>query len=252
MPKEANYPIRSVENSLDIIQVLQESNGARIRDLERELDMSKSAIHNHLSTLRANEYVNKEGETYRLGLKFLDHGGYVRDNLKLYTAGKSEVDRLAEETGASASLLTEEYGKGVTLYNSSGENAVNLPIRTGRRIHLHNIGLGKAVLAHLPESRIWEIIERHGLPKTTENTITTPEELFEEVKRIREQGYSLDIEEREMGLQCIAAPIRQEEKVVGAISASFPAGKIDNGFNEETKEAVQRASNQVGLEIKYS
>lgn len=252
MAKQANHPVRTTEKSLRIIEALLPKRNARIRDLEAELEMSKSGIHNHLSTLRENEYVVKEGNSYRLSLKFLDLGGQIRNYLPLYRVGRPKVDELAEETGELVNLMTEENGRGVHIYQSRGQGALNLDTHVGKRMPLHNIAIGKAILAHLAEERVTEIIDRHGLPKATENTIDDPDRLFDELSNIREQGFAIDNEEREKGLQCVAAPIiDSSERVLGGISISSPSSRVTGDFSEEFKERVQSVATMIELEIKY-
>jgi DNA-binding IclR family transcriptional regulator len=66
--------IAASETSLDVIDQIKTLNGARLSEISRELDISKSSVHNHLSTLRSYGYVTKEGETYHLSLKFFMSG----------------------------------------------------------------------------------------------------------------------------------------------------------------------------------
>ena len=80
--------------------------------------MSKSGIHNHLSTLREHGYVIKQGNEYSLSLQFLSLGGHVRNRSPLYRHGRSKIDQLAADTGMLANLTTEESGRAVYLYQS--------------------------------------------------------------------------------------------------------------------------------------
>lgn len=253
MADRAKHPVQTTAKSLRIIEALKDLNGARIRDLEEELDMTKGAIHNHLSTLKEHEYVIKSGDEYHLSLYFLNLGGYTRNQLDLYKVGKSEVERLAEETGALVNLLTEEHGLGVYLYQARGEFSINIDTHVGYRIPLHNIALGKGILAELPEERVDEIVDKHGLPPGTEHTITDRAELDEELQTIRDQGYAVDNEERAKGLRCVAATIVDDEKdIIGAISISMPISRVGEDFSEETIEEVQAAANLIELEVRYS
>ena len=85
--------------------------------------------------------------------------------------------------------------------------------------YLHCNSLGKAMLAHMSEETVLEIIERHGLPKKTKNTITNLEDLLAELEDVREQGHAFDEEELITGLRCVAAPVRDSsENIFGAVS----------------------------------
>ena len=248
----ANHPVRTTEKSLTLVQRLRDLDGARIHELEEVLPMTKGAIHNHLSTLREHGFVVKEGPEYRLSLEFLSLGGYVRRGSPLYQFGRSTANQLADDTGMLVNLVTEERGKGVYLYQSRGEYAVNLDTHVGYRIHLHNIAVGKAILASLPEERVDAIVDQWGLPAATEHTITDEEVLRAELDTVREQGYATDHEERTEGLTCIGAPVRHGEEVLGAISISAPTNRLGNeGFDDEMVGEVVSSANELALDVKY-
>lgn len=252
MIHEANHPVRTTEKSFRVVEQMQQHDGSRIYELEEELDMTKGAIHNHLSTLREQGFVNKEGDEYRLSLQFLTLGGQVRSDYPIYELGRQKIDQLANDTGMLTNLATEENGQGVYLYQSKGEYAVSLDTYVGYRIHLHYTGIGKAILAYLPRERVEEIIDSWGLPRATENTITEPSALFDELETIREQGYALDQEERTEGLACIAAPVLLDDEVLGAISISAPTRRLGTGrFDDEIIGEVESTANELALDIKY-
>lgn len=252
MTKKANHPVRTTAKSLALIDRLDESDGARIFELEEELDMTKGAIHNHLSTLREHGYVVKEGNEYRLSLKFLTIGCRGRSRYPIYEFGRTKVNQLAEDVGSLANLMIEEGGQGVYLYQSRGEYAVNLDTHVGYRIHLHNIAIGKAILAHLSRERVDEIVDTWGLPRATANTITEKSTLLEELALTRERGYATDHEERTEGLACIGAPVRLDGEILGAISISAPTRRLGNqGFDESVVAEVESTADELSLDIKY-
>jgi len=252
MNEKTNHPVKTTEKSLKLIKMLQELGGARIHELTDELDMTKGAIHNHLSTLRHHGYVRQEDNVYHLTLQFLTLGGYVRDNISLYETGRPKTIQLADDTGMLVNLATEENGKGVYLYQARGEYGVNLDTHVGYRIRLHNIAIGKAILAHLQRERIDDILDAWGLPRATENTITEKQELLHELETVREQGYAVDNEERTQGLACIGAPILVGDEVLGAISVSAPTRRLGDGnFDDEIIGKVISTANEIELDLKY-
>lgn len=252
MNEETNHPVKTTEKSLELITKLRDMDGARIHELTEEVDMTKGAIHNHLSTLRQHGFVRQEGNVYQLTLRFLTFGGYVRNTIPLYQTGRPKAIQLAEDTGMLVNLATEEDGKGVYLYQARGEYAVNLDTHVGYRIRLHNIAVGKAILAYLPRERIDEIVGMWGLPEATPNTITEKEALLEELETVRERGYAIDDEERTKGLACIGAPIRVDDRVLGGISVSAPTRRLGDGtFDDEIIGEVVSTANEIELDLKY-
>ncbi|WP_231588011.1 IclR family transcriptional regulator [Halostagnicola sp. A56] len=109
------------------------------------------------------------------------------------------------------------------------------------------------MLAYLPEERLTEIIERHGLPKKTENTITDRNHLEDELKEIRTEGIAYDIEERIQGLHCVAVPIFKNETISGAISVSGPNSRLDDQrIQNEILPKLEHVSNIIELNQTYS
>lgn len=250
MEKQAKHPVRTTEKSLKIISELNRLGEVRLSTLAAELDMGKSAVHNHLSTLKKHGYVIKDPDTktYRLSLKFLDIGGQIRNEIDVYKIAEPKIEEIARESGELVHLVVEEDGKGVYLCRSKGERAVSLDTYIGCRHPMHSTAFGKAILSHLPAERVDEIIDRHGLPPVTPKTITSREELFEELERTRERGFAVDDEERLEGLRCIAAPIRFDSDIIGAISVSGPTARIDEDWeSNEFVSQLRRAVNVIEL-----
>lgn len=246
--------IGALGTSLRILEALKEKGSAGVTELADELDLPKSTVYSHLRTLREHEYVDWQDETYCIGLKFLDFGEHTRDRMRIYDVAKPEVEALAEETGELANLLVEEHGEGVYLTRAKGDQAVNLDTHAGMRVGLHCTSLGKAVLAYLPEERVDEIVDRWGLPARTANTISTREELDEELAAIRERGYATDNGERLSGLRCVAAPVTDPDgHAIGAVSVSGPTSRMKGEtFESEIPERVQSAANVIELNLTYS
>lgn len=254
MNKKANHPVKALKRTVAIVEVLQDLHSAQLRELADELDMNKSTIHNHLSTLREYEYVIKNGDEYQLSLQFLHIGGILRNEEELYSTSKAKVDALAANTGELVTLATQERGLGVVLYRSKGEKAVEINTHVGDQITLHNSALGKAILANLPRDRVEEIINERGLPAEMRNTITDKATLYDELERIKNEGYAFDDEEQWRGLRCVGAPILTDSGVVeGAISLSAPKNRIDSDTaRQEFVDEVKNTANIIELSITYS
>lgn len=254
MEQEWDGHLQTTENTIRVVEALKDLDGAGVTELADYLSMSKSTVHDHLSTLRQHNYVTKEGNTYVVGLGFFEIGEYARKRRKIYEVARPEVQALAEETGELANLMVEEHGRGVYLYRARGDKAVTLDTHTGKRRYLHNTALGKAILANLPEDRVERILERHGLPAATDNTITNQGDLFEELDKIWDAGIAYCGQERVEGLQCVAAPVLgKDQEVLGAISVAAPTTRLKGEkFEEEIPELVLQAANVVEINVTYS
>lgn len=254
MAHKAKNPIKGTERTIQIVESLKAMDGARVTEIADQVGLSKGTVHDYLSTLREHNYVVKEGDEYYVGLGFFEIGEYARNRIQIFHAAKPEVAKLAEETGELANLLYEEHGLGVYLYRERGENAVTLDTHTGKRRYLHNTALGKAILAYMPKRRVDEILNQHGLPQATRQTITERDELYSELEHIEERGYAYCNQERVEGLHCVAAPLRsQKGTVLGAISVAGPSTRIrDERLEEELPQKVLQAANVIEINTNFS
>ncbi|WP_255197570.1 IclR family transcriptional regulator [Halorarius litoreus] len=245
-------PVKTTEVAFDVVEALLELEGARFTDLVDHMDMPKSTLHDHLRTLESMGVVVKSDNIYRVGSRFLELGARARKQQPIYEAGRPEVEDLAKETGEHASLSIEERGRAVLLHVAKGTNAVNLDAYAGRPTPLHANAAGKVMLAHLPEERIDEIIEDHGLAAYTTYTITDPAVLKEELETIREQRYATDTNELVEGVKGVAAPILDRGAVVGAIAVGGPANRMrGERFDETLPDLLLSASNIIELNLTY-
>jgi IclR family acetate operon transcriptional repressor len=246
-------PIRTTKTTIRVIEALNEFDGVGVSDLADYLDIPTSTAFDHLRTLEQCELVVKNGQTYEIGTRFLEFGGYARSTNEVYRTALPEIRKLARRTGEHANLMIEEFGEGVFFAKATGEEAFQLDTHIGKRVHLQTTALGKAILAFLPDDRVDEILETRGLPEITRHTVTNREKLLEELDTVRENGYATDDEERILGVRCVAAPVKHNNKnVLAAVSVSgAKSGMQGDRFRNEIPELVQRAANVIEVNLKY-
>ncbi|MFA1611776.1 IclR family transcriptional regulator [Halobellus rubicundus] len=243
--------VNALKTTNDIVEALDDLNGARVTELAEYLDRPQSVVHNHLTTLKQFEYVVQEGNEYQLSLRFLKFGERVRHRSTLYDFAKSEVQKLAEESGELITLLVEEHGRGIYLDIGQGSQDIDYPAITGARTYLHCSATGKSILAHLPEAEVDAIIDKHGLPAQSSNTITDRSELDEELETIRERGLAFDMEEFREGMRSVGKPILlQDGTPIGALSVAGPVHRMkDDRLHEEMPELLRQSVNVVELNL---
>lgn len=245
--------IKSLETTFAIVDALKQHDGARITDLVDETGFSKSSIHKHLATLRGHGYVVKEDEQYELGFRFLDIGGYVRAQFSNATFIKGKLQDIAAETGEIAQCMVEQQGQAVVLYRETGVNGLPTRTRPGKQMYLHQTASGKALLSQLPEERVSEIIDQHGLPAATEETITDRKELREELEEINERGVAYNQGESTRGLYAVAAPVTTpNEQVHCACVISGPRHRMEGTkMTEEYANLLLSVVNETELDIAH-
>jgi len=253
-PDEIDAPIKSLGTAFTVLDALKENDGGRVTEIATETGLSKSTVHKHLTTLAAHGYVVKQGDQYCLSLQFLDLGGYVRNRFPSTNIIKTKTRELAVETGEVAQCMTEQRGKSVVLYREAGTNGVPSRTRPGTQMYLHQTASGKAILSQLMDERVNEIIDRHGLPRATDATITDREELFEELETIRERGVAYSVGESTRGLYAVAAPmLKPDGTVLGAIVVSGPNHRMrGTPMDEEYPDLLLSLVNEIELNIAHS
>jgi DNA-binding IclR family transcriptional regulator len=254
MAHERGVRVGALELNFEIIEALRDLEAAGVSEIAEHIEIPKTTAYDHLESLTELGYVVKENGEYRVGTKFLELAGYARRQMKVFQVAKPEVQKLARQTSEHANLMVEEHGNGIFLYKSKGENAVQLDTYAGHRVHLQTTALGKAILAYMPRERIEGILDEHGMPRITENTICDRAELSEEFEEIRDRGYATDHAERVEGMRCVAAPIQgQDGEAVAAISVSGPRNRLQGDrFREELPNKVLRAANVIEVNLTYS
>jgi len=248
--KPPKNPIKTTGTIFDIIEYLDEQDGAGVTEIAETFDKAPSTIHSHLQTLVARNYLIKDGTTYRNGLKFLQLGTHVERRIQLSEEVQPFLERAAEETNELAWFVVEEHGRAVYLDKVEGKYAVQPYTQKSEREDIHNIAAGKAILAHLPDERVKEIIDRQGLPQYTEKTITDIEELHSELGEIRERGYAFNRGETFENHRAVACPILHGGEVRGSIVVSGPKNRLkDERFNETIPELLSGIVNAIELEL---
>lgn len=249
-----NAPIQAARNAFTIVEKLVELDGCTVTDLAKALDMPKSTVFDYLRTLSEEGYLVNDDGTYSVSTRLLSISSRNRRNNAIYTVARSEVGALSSRLNEHASLMIEEGGYGVILYTSPAEHTETILASVGMRTYLHATAPGKAILANLAEARCEDILDAEELPAVTENTLTDPAAVREELETVRERGYATDAEEGINGVLGVSAPVmnRNDGSVKGAISVYGPGSRDDiESFVDEVQEPLVRTSNIVEVNITY-
>ena len=247
--------IQSDHTLIAIIEHLSTQGGAGVTEISNTIDVSKSTVHKHLQSLEQHGYVANHGSNgYKLTFQFLTHGGRIREDCQLYRTAKKNADSLAESTGELVTIPIKEGIEGVFAYVRNNKfTSIGDLCHPGERFQLHASAAGKAILSACEPEYVSEYIERTGLAKITENTITNPREFQEELETIRDQGYATSAEERINEVQAVAAPVTDDEQdMIGAVSLSMPVNKLsEERLQKEYAEQVVNTATQTKIELRH-
>lgn len=247
-----NRSIKTAGRVFELIELVQELNGATLTELSKQMDMADSTLHDYLTTLVHLGYLTKEGGRYELTLRFLDHGVSARNRFSVMSKSRSVLEQLAKESDAAVWLLVEEGGKAVYIAQEFGEQAIETHERLGKHEYMHCLAAGKAMLAFSSKEHIQDVIDRHGLPQKTPETIMSEETLMAHLSGIRNQGYAINEQETVEGVSAVAAPIVANDRVHGAIVIAATTTRMNNEeYRQKLIQLVTTASNEIELKLTY-
>jgi len=242
--------VQSIDRLFQIMELLSEHpKGMALMDIAAQTALPKATVSRMLSALAAHGYAVQDSENrrYRLTMRLFEIGSRVTGVSDILSAARPHLDALAARTGETVHLVTRIRDEVVYLYKNEGDSSV---VRTASYVGLHNpmycTGVGKSILAFLPESEQRDIWARVEIAAYTKNTIVTLDRLLEETRTIHQQGYALDMEEHELGVCCVAAPILDLNRMpIGAISISAPTLRMDPVRMEQLVPLVLETAAQI-------
>ncbi|NUU24698.1 MAG: IclR family transcriptional regulator [Streptomycetaceae bacterium] len=224
--------VQSVDRAISVLEILAQRGDAGVSEVAAEIDVHKSTAFRLLGALEARGLVEQTAERgkYRLGFGIVRLAGGVTGRLDITQQGRPVCERLSEEIGETVNIAVLQEHFAVNLYQVRGPGAVGTHNWVGQLTPVYATSSGKILLAHLSAKERTRVLAESGVRKMTPHTLTARTKLEQNLAEARERGYALALEELEIGLHAIAAPIRSREgKVVAALSASGPTYR----FTEE-------------------
>lgn len=221
-------------NTGKVLTLLEEisshSDGISLADLTKRTGIAKTTAFRILETLKERQYVTLDSitERYLLDLKTLELGMKGLMNVNLVEVSIPYLKKLSADTSETCFLGVYHDGFVVYLYKSEGTLSIQTNAKLGARMPAYCTGIGKALLAFQPVAEIDKVLST-PLIQLTGKTMTNRTQLFEHLMDIRLSGFSIDNEESEEGLSCVARPVfNYIGEVVGAISIAGPTHRIQH------------------------
>ena len=247
--------INSIDRTLQMLQLFSPQKPEwGISEISKELNLYKSCIHNTLYTLLNRGFVvqNPINGKYRLSIKFFELGSIVFGDIDLRKIAHPYLEEISREFNETVHMGILSDGEVISIEQEKSNQSLQNQIYIGKRAPLHCTGVGKAILAFLNQEEIEKIIQDKGLKKFTENTIIDISKLQDELAEIRKKGYAIDNMEHELGVRCIAAPIRDYHgKAIASLSVSGPALRIKDKRIPLIKEKVIKCCNIISQKMGY-
>jgi DNA-binding IclR family transcriptional regulator len=249
MPASKTQSVPALERALTILEMLSRSkHGLSVAEIVRNLELPKSTSHTLLLTLERRGYLHRNDQTHRylFGFKFFSLANMVLAGNELREQAAPMLRSLMSACGLTVHLAILEKYDVVLVDKVEPPGLIKLATWIGKRMDAHCTGVGKALIAYLPEAELDELIAEHRLPRHNEGTIASVRKLKMQLAEIRKLGYSFDDEEDEVGLRCIGCPTFDSTgKVVAAISISGTVSQITPENMLTLVQKVKRTSSAI-------
>lgn len=224
-----------------------------VSELARRLELGKSTVHRVLVTLTAEHLLEHDPATgkYRLGLAMYDLGSAVATRLDLHEAVNPPLEKLRNMTGETVQVAVLDGREVVYVERLDSPQTLRLFLEIGRRNAAHSTSTGKCLLAFRTDTELERLLRGWNLESKTPRTITSTSRLRKELTQIRKQGYATNVEESELGVMSVAAPIRNiSGRVAAAMSAAGPTLRMEPDQDQiimAVQEAAALASHRLGF-----
>ncbi|HEX6353291.1 IclR family transcriptional regulator [Actinophytocola sp.] len=243
--------IQSVDRALTVLSLLAEHGELGVTELAALLGVHKSTAFRLVTTLEQHDMVEQDGGRgkYRLGVGVLQLAGATTARLDLVQCSRPVTRRLAEELGETVNITVLSGQEALYLDQTAATAALRPHNWVGQRTPLHATSNGKVLLAHVSDTRFTELTAG-PLRRFTDRTKTAVRALRAEVEAVRRNGYAVAVDELEIGLTAIAAPIAGPDgEVAGSVSASGPTFRIPAERVPHVAAMVVEAARQISRKL---
>ena len=220
--------VQSVDRALSVLEILAAQGEAGVTEVAAELGVHKSTAFRLVAALESRGFVEQLADRgkYRLGFGVVRLAGAAAAPLDIAQQGRQICEALAADLEETVNIAILDTDRAVNVSQVRGPAALSTHNWVGQGTPLHATSSGKVLLAHAPDAVRKDVLARE-LQRFTPATITDPEALRQDLDRIVEQGWGSTVEEYEIGLNAVAAPVRGADgDVIAALSVSGPSFRL--------------------------
>jgi IclR family transcriptional regulator, KDG regulon repressor len=249
----SRYTVDAAAKALDLLTAFSvREPRLSLADLATRTGIPRPTAFRLLTTLEQAGFVAKVNGEYQPGIKCFVLGNVVAATLDLREKALPYLERLRDVTGETVHLAVLDQWQVVYLERLQSPQPIGfMRSRIGVLVPAYCTGLGKTLLAHKPPQEVEAWLKTQTLKTMTADTITSPRRLLKELRAIRERGYGLDEQEHEVGVRCIAAPVRNHGgDVVAAISIAGPADRMPTPLvGSAMASSIVAAAHAISIEL---
>jgi len=251
----SRHSVSNLLRGLDIMELLLENaEGLGVSDISRALGIPVNAAFRIASALVERGYLLKDDQTktFTLSARLVTMGYRIGNRNGLVETAMPLMRELRDEIKETVILCIMAGGDCLVLDSVPGLHMFRFTVDPGTQAALHASAPGKALMAFLPDSERKAFVAGIKLPRFNERTITSRKKLHQELTRVRDLGYALDVAEEHDGVHCVAAPVLDARGYpVAALTTTGPSDRLTNDklkpLGEMMKDYAQQISSRLGL-----
>lgn len=252
MKDPSSYSVRAVERAARILACFDNENPTmRLSEIAEAADLHKSTTHRIVTTLLQNGFLERadDGHRYRLGIRLANLGFRVIHRMDLRREALPVMTELRDrwDECCDLSIFDDDHVFYIEVLHSN--HTLTIAAEAGQSLPAYCTASGKLFLAHMSAPDLDAYLER-PLEAHTQNTVTSPKALREQLQQVRKQGYSVDHEEFELGICAVSAPIRDRSgEMVAALSMPGPTSRMTAGRVAEISTALIEAAKSISRRL---
>ncbi|MDB6177384.1 IclR family transcriptional regulator [Paracoccus sp. Z330] len=248
----AQNTIKSLDRAMEVFEYLSQSQGKTLTGLAGDMGQSPATVYRILVTLEGRGLVefDHQDQVWHIGPRAFVIGSRFLRRTSLVERARPVLRKLMEVTGETANLGVEKEGAVLFLSQVETHASIRAFFPPGTLSSMHASGIGKALLAHMDQDRLQRVLAAMPLREYTARSITSRSGLMQDLDKIRAAGFSVDDEEKNTGMRCIAAPVFDvNREAVAGISVSGPTSRIHADEIARLSRHVIAAARQLTLAI---
>jgi len=253
-PKRS-YNITALQRGLRLLQLFSESpHGLTAKEVAGRSRLPVSTVHRFLANLEGAAFLNCSADgVYRLGVACFAVGQAALNQLDIRRVSLPYLEELNRQTRETIHLTLRNGLSAVYVEKLDSPEQLRIHSRLGAAVPLYCTAVGNVMLAHMPDKERERVLPQLGLKRFTPNTVGNLQELAAELYRVKKNGYACDLEEHELHIRCIAAPIWDHQGVVSAsLSITAPMVRMAVTRLRQLAPLIQTAGLQISRELGYS
>ena len=246
--RAAGSGVQSVERVFELLELIADAGGSvTLSELAASAALPLPTIHRLLRTLVGLGYARQlPNRRYALGPKLIRLGEGA--NQQLGALALPQLKELVDQLGETANMAVLDADMVVYIAQVPSPHSMRMFTEVGRRAHTHDTGVGKAILAQLPDEKVRTIVARAGMPTPTRHSLGGIDALLADLALIRERGYAVDEQEQELGVRCFAMAVPGAPTPT-AVSVSGPVSRVDEAFADRAVPVLRTVAARISTEL---